>query len=520
MSKDIYCEGGEGSILYAVQMSNICNDSKTFVDMKMKFDPEIVISNWEKFCKTSKGFAKDEVKDFVDKNFDVESEELEKWSPEDWSESPAFNVINLEAKTFCESLNKMWKLLGRKISEKVRLQQNRFSLIYLPNPFIVPGGRFREVYYWDSYWIIRGLLLSGMKKTARGMIDNLFHLIENIGYVPNGGRIYYTRSQPPLLSMMVESFLLTTDDKKWAESKLPLLVKEWKYWEETHSVLVSGKKMFRYFSMDDTPRPESYREDVNLAKNVEAAKKSHLWRELRSAAESGWDFSSRWFTHVSGSLVDTCVTNVAPVDLNAFLAKSANVIASLYQEMGLDEEAESWMKEQEQLNDAIESLMWDIKDGIWYDIDIDSGLKRRRFNGSNFVPLWTKSFSPDMIEFKASSCLNYLQKTLGVDNNSLATTLIVSGEQWDMPNAWPPLEHMLIMGLYNSGLKQAMEEARRLSKARVEKCHEIYNKTGHMFEKYNYKTNEEGGGGEYDVQIGFGWTNGMLLDLMCSLDCF
>ena len=106
MSKDIYCEGGEGSILYAVQMSNICNDSKTFVDMKMKFDPEIVISNWEKFCKTSKGFAKDEVKDFVDKNFDVESEELEKWSPEDWSESPAFNVINLEAKTFCEGRHK------------------------------------------------------------------------------------------------------------------------------------------------------------------------------------------------------------------------------------------------------------------------------------------------------------------------------------------------------------------------------------------------------------------------------
>ena len=132
---------------------------------------------------------------------------------------------------------------------------------------------------------------------------------------------------------------------------------------------------------------------------------------------------------MSGSLVDTCVTNVAPVDLNAFLAKSANVIASLYQEMGLDEEAESWMKEQEQLNDAIESLMWDIKDGIWYDIDIDSGLKRRRFNGSNFVPLWTKSFRPDMIEFKASSCLKYLQKTLGVDNNSLATTLIVSGAE-------------------------------------------------------------------------------------------
>ena len=105
--------------------------------------------------------------------------------------------------------------------------------------------------------------------------------------------------------------------------------------------------------------------------------------------------------------------------------------------------------------------------------------------------------------------------------SGIPTTLCKSGQQWDWPNVWPPLEHMVIMGLYNSGLDEAMMEARSLAKNRVRNCYDIYKKTSHMFEKYNYEDSEKvGGGGEYEIQIGFGWTNGMLLDLMCTLDCF
>ena len=186
------------------------------------------------------------------------------------------------------------------ISEEteIRAHQNLTSLLYLPNPFIVPGGRFREVYYWDSYWIIRGLLHCGMKDTARGMIDNMFYLLEHLSYVPNGGRIYYTRSQPPLLALMVDTYVEMTGDTAWALTKLDLLVQEWNYWLEHHSVQFEGHKMFRYYSQEATPRPESYREDMNLVSHLQdTGHKERVWRELRSAAESGWDFSSRYLVY-------------------------------------------------------------------------------------------------------------------------------------------------------------------------------------------------------------------------------
>ena len=113
------------------------------------------------------------------------------------------------------------------MSTTIRDSQERFTLLYLPNPFIVPGGRFREIYYWDSFWIIRGLLVCRMTETARGMIENLCCLVTRLGYVPNGSRLYYTRSQPPVLALMVETYLASTGDTRWAVTKAGVLAREW-----------------------------------------------------------------------------------------------------------------------------------------------------------------------------------------------------------------------------------------------------------------------------------------------------
>ena len=132
---------------------------------------------------------------------------MEDWSPGDWKLCPQFLTIikNNKIRDFAEDLNKRWPLLGRRMKEDI--DWTRTSLLYLPNPVVVPGGRFREVYYWDSYWIIRGLLVCGMSSTAKGMIENLLFLVNKIGFVPNGGRVYYTRSQPPLLAAMVRDYV-------------------------------------------------------------------------------------------------------------------------------------------------------------------------------------------------------------------------------------------------------------------------------------------------------------------------
>ena len=420
----------------------------------------------------------------MDSNFSPETE-LHQWTPEDWRPNPDIDVKTENAKIFCNSLNGLWQLLGRKMSTTIRDSQERFSLLYLPNPFIVPGGRFRETYYWDSFWIIRGLLVCGMAETARGMIDNLCSMVTRLGYVPNGSRLYYTRSQPPLLAMMVDTYLASTGDTEWAVTKAEVLAMEWDYWVAGHSVTVSGRRMFRYRSQEDTPRPESYREDVKLADKLPEHERSRLWRELRSAAESGWDFSSRWFKSGDGSgvLEDTEVSAVIPVDLNAFMAKSAGIIHHLLQ-LDNSPEASVWKEREQDLVQSMEALMWDEEQGAWCDVSVTTGLRRRVFSASNLVPLWTKSMPLHLVEMRAKRCLEYLRNHLQQsDITGVPTTLVRSGEQWDLPNIWPPLEHMVIMGLYNSDNPEAMEQARSMAKTRVSICQELFTKTGHMYEK-------------------------------------
>lgn len=449
--------------------------------------------------------------------------ELEQWNPSDWVDDPQFRVSSQEARKLCYKLNDLWKLLGRRVSKTVFDNQEKFSLVYLPNPVVVPGGRFREIYYWDSYWIIKGLLACGMKDTARGMVENLLYLIEKNGYVPNGGRIYYTRSQPPLLSAMVEAYLETTDDTKWATSKVELLKQEWTYWEKTHSVMVRDRRMFRYNCEEGQPRPESYREDFKLGENLEECEKQELWKELRSGAESGWDYSSRWFRHEGegSGLEDTKIRAVVPVDLNAFLAKGAGIIAKLYGMKGNTQEETIWRKKKDELVAAMEALMWCEKEGVWLDLDLDTGCKRNRFSASNLIPLWAGAVPEEEKEERGERCAEYLRRMLGERKGGLPTTLVRSGEQWDYPNVWPPLEHMVIMGMYQAGGKKAGEESRKMARIRVNQCRDILEAKGHMYEKYNCEDgNLVGGGGEYKVQLGFGWTNGMLLDIITCMDCF
>ena len=418
---------------------------------------------------------------------------------------------------FCHQLNNCWRLLGRQVDSEVAGHQDRFSLLHLPNPVVVPGGRFREVYYWDSFWIIRGLLACKMVDTARGTIENLVHLVHTIGFVPNGGRVYYTRSQPPLLAAMVESYVKATEDTAWGRRQLKALELEWSYWQRHHSVKVGGHTLFRYSCTEGTPRPESYREDWLLAESLEEQEKEDLWRELRSAAESGWDFSSRWFLQ-GNTLAATSTSNFAPVDLNSFLCKAAGIIGELHKIGGDETEASKWQEKACQLHEAMEELLWSEEDGCWFDLNITTGCKNPCYSASNLTPLWAipKRLPSD----RASRGLAYLQGEGALSHpGGVPTTLNNSGQQWDFPNVWPPLEHMLIVGLHNSPDPKVQEESLRLARRRVDQCLKVFLDTGHMFEKYNCEDpNKAGGGGEYEVQLGFGWTNGMLLDLITTLE--
>lgn len=147
-----------------VQMSGIFNDSKTFVDMKMRQPPAETMQRYEQFIQDTPRPTKDQILNFVDANFEDVGKEFEEWLPDDWHNSPAFveNIKDGKLKKWALDLHALWKKLGRKMRKDVEANEELYSIIHVHNPVIVPGGRFREFYYWDSYWIMRGLLLSEM----------------------------------------------------------------------------------------------------------------------------------------------------------------------------------------------------------------------------------------------------------------------------------------------------------------------------------------------------------------------
>lgn len=285
-------------------MARIFKDSKTFVDMKMKKSPNETLESFNRFM-AENGLNPDTVSmsKWLKENFDPEGSEFEKWIPGDWKENPNYlnQVKDVGYKKWAQHLHELWKLLGRKMTDDVKKRPDLYSIIWVPNPVIVPGGRFREFYYWDSYWIIKGLLLSGMETTAKGMLENFLYIVDKYGFVPNGGRVYYLkRSQPPLLIPSMKVYYDFTKDLDFVKKNLKIMEKEFKFWLDKHTVLVemNGKK-YKLAVYGDTsrgPRPESYREDIISARDFDTLedKEAH-YSELKAAAESGWDFSSRWF---------------------------------------------------------------------------------------------------------------------------------------------------------------------------------------------------------------------------------
>lgn len=233
-------------------------------------------------------------------------------------------------------LNAIWKDLGRKMIDDVHKNPEYYSIIPVEHPVIVPGGRFIEFYYWDSYWIIRGLLLSEMTQTAKGMLENFLSIVQRFGFIPNGGRIYYAkRSQPPMLTAMVKSYVEFTNDVQFALDALDTLEHEFEYWMNNHTVQAKGYNLCVYNGNSPGPRPESYREDIETAQSfvTDEEKEAH-YGELKAAAESGMDFTSRWFINstggVEGNLTNLKTHYVVPVELNSILYWNAKIIAEFH----------------------------------------------------------------------------------------------------------------------------------------------------------------------------------------------
>ncbi|KAK2978651.1 hypothetical protein RJ640_019108 [Escallonia rubra] len=496
-------------------------DPKLYVDMSLKVNLSTTLEAFNNLPRTKNGSVSDkELNRFIEEYLNGVDEDLVYVEPVDFVAEPdGFlpKVENREVRAWALEVHSLWKNLSRKVSDRVLERPELHTLLPLPKPVIIPGSRFREVYYWDSYWIIRGLLASKMYETAKGIVTNLVALIDEFGHVLNGARAYYSnRSQPPLLSSMVVDIYKTTGDMNLIKMALPALLKEHKFWNSgIHKVTIQDSQgsthtLSRYYAMWNEPRPESSTIDkesaFNLSNNCE---KQQFYRELASVAESGWDFSTRWMRNAS-DFTTLAATSILPVDLNTFILKMELDISFLANAVGENNTAAHFMEAAGARQEAMNSVFWNAEMGQWLDYWLKGNTmgkdvfkweacnQNHNVFASNFIPLWIQLFN--------SGCTK-------------PSTFELAPRCWDcnifdkdFPNGWAPIQHMIVDGLLNSGSKEAKSLAKDIAMKWIKTNYVAFTKTRRMHEKYDVdKCGDAGGGGEYVPQTGFGWSNGVVL---------
>uniref|UniRef100_A0AAF5RXL3 Trehalase n=1 Tax=Wuchereria bancrofti TaxID=6293 RepID=A0AAF5RXL3_WUCBA len=519
---NIYCSG---PILTAMNLHQVEMDSKTFVDRPLKADPDVVLQEFEKeFGKTKvANISAQKLINFRDRFFGEPGTELKDCVIPEWKELPPkiARIKDENLKRFALFLNQRWKDLCRQMTRIENPKQN--SLIEVPHPFIVPGGRFREFYYWDAYWIVKGL--STYKKYQFIKLLCIFRIVFpfRFGFVPNGGRIYYLRrSQPPFLAPMMYEYYEATGDIEFIKENFNHLVKEYEFWVQNRSISVKDEKgykhnVYQYRTISNVPRPESFRADIQVAAEVGKNNRQKFFQDIASAAESGWDFSSRWFSD-RNTMKTIETTDILPVDLNSLLCWNVNILKYFANIIGNTQKAEEFEKKGQEAWKALNAIFYNKLKKAWFDYNLRIKSHNTLFYPTVAMPLFTGCYT--MLDYgKSAKVIDFMNKS-NVFNypSGIPASLKNTGQQWDLPNGWPPLQHIIIEGMRKSDNPEAQEMAFKLARKWILANYKIYNTTKKMWEKIDVTGTipKPGAGGEYDVQDGFGWTNGVVLDLLAT----
>lgn len=410
-----------------------------------------------------------------------------------------------------EHISYLWNLLGREANK------NGGTLIALPKPSIVPGGRFREIFYWDTYFTMLGLQVAGHTEQLENMIDNFAYLLDTFGLIPNGNRTYFlTRSQPPFFSHMID-LLREVKGNEVLLKYLPQLTGEYKFWmkganllrpdepAKEHTVLLpNGEIANRYWDELNTPRAEGYAADLQTHAEASADPSDH-YRHVRGACESGWDFSGRWFKdgfHIQS--IHTC--DLLPIDLNCLLWHLEKTLAKAYTLDNKPETAATYEENAAKRQAMIEAVLWNKSEQVYTDYDFVAQQSSGAVTMAMAYPLFCGIASKEHAEL----VLNRMEKDF-LKAGGLVTTLVETGQQWDYPNGWAPLQWIGYKAAVNY---QRNELASRIAQNWMLNVERVFDMTGKLMEKYNViDTSLNAGGGAYLNQDGFGWTNGVYVKL-------
>jgi len=438
-----------GPLFSDVQLAGIFPDSKEFVDARPKSAPATIEARYDSARRTP-SFV---LRAFVEQSFDL-------------PQPVGGRYRTVASQSMVEHVKALWPVLTREPDSAS--PDARSSLIPLPNSYVVPGGRFREVYYWDSYFTMLGLVQSGRTDLVKDMLDNFAHLINTVGHIPNGNRTYYlSRSQPPYFAAMVGLYARATDNAH-ALPYLDAIEKEYAFWMDGADRLAVGHAyrrvvrlsdsvvLNRYWDDSSEPRPESYRPDVEIGQTLPESLRASFYRNARATAESGLDFSSRWMRNPK-DLRTLETVNLIPVDLNALLYNAERAIAGLRSLRRRPRDgavAHRFNLKADARRGAIRA-MYDPKEGFFFDRRWPSGeLVTDRPTLAAAAPLYFGIATDEQGKRVAARLERDFLKPGG-----FVTTTFMTGQQWDAPNGWPPLEWLSIEGVRRYGRADLADKA-------------------------------------------------------------
>ncbi|KAF2026324.1 trehalose [Setomelanomma holmii] len=589
----IYCYG---DLLREIELARPFADSKTFVDLPTIRPLDEVITAFRNLSRPIQNNTA--LNNFLTTYFGKAGSELEPLPEDQLEVKPDFlEAVNSSVvEDFTRQVIDIWPDLTRRYVGAGNCTGCVTSFTPVNRTFVVAGGRFREPYYWDSFWVIEGLLRTkgSFTQIAENIIENFLDLVEDIGFVPNGARRYYeNRSQPPLLTQMVRVYVEYTQNYTLLERALPLLEQEYDFWVNNRTVTLqrAGRNysLNHYAVANTQPRPESYYEDYVTANNqtyfneegqqfnaslqLNDTQKAMLYANLASGAESGWDYSMRWVKNPNDAISDETfplrtlnTMNVLPVELNSILYHNEITIAEFHRREGNYSAAREWACRAANRSEAMTAFLWNQEHYSYFDYNLTSSSQNVYtladntstplslqgapagqqvwFQISQFYPFWTGA-APDSVKSDPKAMrrvFSRVEELLDSRAGAIAATNLISGQQWDEPNVWPPLQYVLMQGLLSTPLEVSEDDdeqttqdyiwtqdlALELAQRYLDSLYCTWRVTGGsttdvpklpnaqgngtIFEKYaDESTNAAGGGGEYEVVEGFGWSNGVLI---------
>ena len=434
------------------------------------------------------------------------------------------------------------------------------GLLYLPNKYVVPGGRFNEMYGWDSYFIILGLLRDGRVDLAKGMVENFFYEIEHYGGILNANRTYYlTRSQPPFLSSMIRAVYDAESSIGPKDHAVAWLARSYGFASRDHALWMTdfhkagGTGLARYHdlgegSVEEMADDSTYYSDVirwllvhpdvhtdflvSAPDNPDATEQGQLaktscdprlsrvcahahvdgrWlsRDFyegdRAMRESGFDSAFRY-----GPFGGWTHHNVSS-DLNSLLYKYERDLAWMAEQLGKPDESKHWSYLADQRRAAINKYLWNPRKGMYFDYDYIAGKQSSYDYLTTFYPLWAAAADAQQVKAVEAN-LNLFEKAGGI-----AMSTYESGVQWDLPYGWAPVTWLAVDGLAKNG---DVKDAVRISQKFMTMVRENYICDRTIREKYDVvreSTEINVTSGYKENAIGFGWTNAAYLEMQAFI---